>query len=107
MMIILTVIVLTSAIPFPQYIQTDNSEIVPLNKNLQLRNRRESNGVDGYYLRKLFGDGSDYDNNYDSDRYDGPVKPTRYHYNPVVKYTEQKHRRHKFFVPNLWGWEKD
>lgn len=100
--LLLAVIVLTNAVPFRQYIQKYNSEIVPINENLE-RDKREV--FDGYYARNLFDDGADYDsgNGYESDRYDAPAKPQRYHYNPVVKYVEQRHKRHKFFVPNLWG----
>lgn len=98
--LLLSVIVLTNAVPFRQYIQKYNpSEIVPINENLQ-RNKREA--FNGFYVRNLYDDGSDYDSsNYD--RYDGPARPPRYHYTPVVKYVEQRHKRHKFFVPNLWG----
>lgn len=98
--LLLAVIVLTNAVPFRQYIQKYNSEIVPINENLQ-RNKR---AAFGYYSRNVFDDGSDYDSTgYDAERYDAPVKPQRYHYTPVVKYVEQRHKRHKFFVPNLWG----
>lgn len=97
---LLAMIVLTNAIPFRQYIQKYNSEIIPTNENLH-RSKREA--FDGYYRRNLFSDGYDYDGGYDSDRYDGPAKAPRYHYTPVVKYIEQRHKRHKFFVPNLWG----
>lgn len=97
---LLALIVLTNAIPFRQYIQKYNPEIIPKDENLH-RNKREA--FDGFYRRNLFADGSDYDGVYDSDRYDGPAKPPRYHYTPVVKYIEQRHKRHKFFVPNLWG----
>lgn len=101
--LLLSVIVLTNAEPFREYIKKYNpSEIVPINEENLQRNKREA--FDGYFVRNLYADGSDYDSSYDADRYDGPARPTRYHYTPVVKYVEQRHKRHKFFVPNLWGW---
>lgn len=100
--LLLSVIVLTNAVPFRQYIQKYNTEIDPINENLQ-RNKREAFGYGGYYTRNLYDDGSDYDgSSYDTNRYDGPARPT-YHYTPIVKYVEHRHKRHKFFVPNLWG----